>query len=100
MAENVKALKGKSKGGKGEGETPKGKGKGGEPKGKGKGKTKSSSLSPMALFPTSLNRLGLSFVAHDEDVNVMLSPGTFGEASDISLIALMWAIQPCRRATR
>ena len=39
----------------------------------------------MALFPTSLNKLGLSFVAQDEDLNIMVPPGTFGMANDIGL---------------
>ena len=52
--------------------------------GKGKG-LKSSGMEPMDLFPTSLNKLGLSFIAQDEDINIMMQPGTFGIAADISL---------------
>ena len=87
MVMTVEALKEKTKGGKSKTDQPnKGKSKGDPNKGKGKSKApKPSSLAPMALFPTSLAKLGLSLVMQDEDLNIMLPPGNFGVASDLSL---------------
>ena len=78
----TQAMKGKGKADSEGGKKQKGDGKG-KPKG-GKGKTdknaSTSTLAPMALYRSSLSKLGLSFVAQDEDVNVVLPPGTFGMA--------------------
>lgn len=80
MAEQVAQVKGKNKGNdKDKPNDPKGNvnGKGKNKKGKGKkDKPALEQMQSTALYPTSLNSLSLGFSAKDENVNIMIPPGT------------------------
>ena len=65
------------------------------------GKTSLSQTSVMALFPSSLSSI-LSFVAKDEEVQIVVIPGSFGFVFDHSRTFDHWivALRPWGKATR